>query len=311
MTNPFEFTPAQNLIPALRADGPVWFGRRLWKGYRLPACDANLDRVLDTTEVTQVGTDPAFDEHHHDVKVRLPDDESRWRASWTNAGGVPLQAADPATPVKIRVLESVWVDGRKINTGRVAYSAEVPGPVARYAWVQGNPQPAAQLQGWNDAHVRLINPDGSSTEMIGCLPHHAYGRTHTIDCLALARYSPDGELTGPRDRHVTVWQGRVSELILGRGEVSHRLALIVPGLRDDPSNAHEIGLWVALSHSAVPWDDLTPDAHRVASMLVHHGAITTDHGLHSGVESISGADWIGIDWGGWRPRLGDFRAVLR
>lgn len=308
MTNPFEFTPAQNLIAGLRAPGPKLWGRRLWDGYELPYCDANLLRVLDQTEVGQVSTDPAFEEQHHDTPVGLPASQVPWKARWNNAHGMPLQAADPDKPVTVRVLEREWVDGRQVNTGRIAYTAEVPGPVANYAWAQGNPQPTSQLQGWNDAHIRFVNPDGSTTEMIGALPTHAWGKLQSIDCTGLGRFTADGELTDPRDRVPTAWKGgRTSELMLGRNEADHRLALVVPGLTDDESNLHEIGLWVAVPHSAIPWDDLTPDARRVALMLVNHGAITTDHGRYGAIESVSGADWQGVNWGGWSPTLGDFR----
>lgn len=40
--NPFEFTAAQQAIPALRAPGPKWPGRRLWPGYNQPFRDANV-----------------------------------------------------------------------------------------------------------------------------------------------------------------------------------------------------------------------------------------------------------------------------
>lgn len=310
MTNPFEFTPAQNLIAGLRAPGPKWWGRRLWPGYQLPYCDANLTRVLDTTEVGGLATTPAFEEHHHTAPVGLPEGQVPWKASWTAADGMPLQAADPAKPITVRKLERAWVDGRLVNTGRIERTVEVAGPVAGYLWVQGNPQPTLQLQGWNDAHARLINPDGSSTEMIGVLPRNAWGRTDYVDCTGFGLFDPDGLLV--EGVPPTAWKGgRTSALMLGRNEAPHRLALVVPGLTDDESNLHEIGLWVALPHSAIPWDDLTPDGHRLARMLCSFGAITTDHGRYSAIESVSGADWQGVDWGGWAPSLGDFRVVTR
>lgn len=311
MTNPFEFDRVQNLIPALRAPGPVWFGRRLWPGYQLRYCDCNLLRVLDTAEVGQVSTEPAFEAQHHGTLVGLPRDQVPWKPSWNNASGMPLQAADPAKPVTVRVLERAWVDGRLVNTGRIAYTAKVPGPVAGYAWTQGNPQPAGQLQGWNDAHIRFINPDGSSTEMIGALPKHAWGQLQSIDCTGLGRFNPDGELTDPRDQVPTAWKGgRTSAFMLGRNEADHRLALVVPGA-DAPDTMHEIGMWVALPHSAIPWNDLTPDAHRVASMLVRNGAMTTDHGNRGGIEHVTGADWDGVNWDGWAPDFADFRTVTK
>lgn len=310
MQNPFEFTGAQNLFHGLRAPGPKLWGRRLWPGYDLPFCDANLTRALDTTEVGGLATSPAFDEHHHDARVRLPESQVPWKASWTAADGMPLQAADRTKPITVRKLEQAWVDGRLVNTGRVGRTVEVPGPVAGYVWVQGNPQPTSQLQGWSDAHARLINPDGSSTEMIGVLPHNAWGRTDYVDCTGFALFDPDGLLI--EGVPPTAWKGgRTSALMLGRNEAPHRLALVVPGLVDDESNLHEIGLWVALPHSAIPWDDLTPDGHRLARMLCSFGAITTDHGRFPGIESVSGADWQGVNWGGWAPSLGDFRQVTR
>lgn len=309
MTNPFEFTQAQNLFHGLRAPGPKWWGRRLWPGYDLPFTDANLTRKLDTTEVGALATTPAFDEHHHDARVGLPQGQVPWNAYWNAADGMPLQAADPSKPITVRKLERAWVNGQLANTGRIEHSFEVPGPVANYLWVQGNPQPTSQLQGWNDAHARLINPDGSSTEMIGCLPHHAWGRTDYVDCTEYARFDPDGSLIDGEPP--TAWKGgRTSALMLGRNEAPHRLALVVPGA-DAPDTMHEIGMWVAVPHSAIPWDDLTVDGSRLARMLVHCGAITTDHGQFPGIESVTGADWQGVNWGGWSPTLGDFRVVTR
>lgn len=311
VTNPFEFDAAQNLFAGLRAPGPKWFGRRLWPGYQLPYCDTNLTRVIDTTEVGLLSNTAAFEDHHHDTRIgQPPTGQVPWKPHWNSAGGNPLQAADPKNPIEVRLLESIWVNGAKVNTGRVERSVTVPGPVAKFAWVQGNPQPAIHLQGWNDAHVRLINPDGSSTEMIGCRPHNTSKRTDYIDCTGFGLFDPQGNCVDGTPP--TVWKGgRTSELMLGRNESPHRLALVMPGLTDDDTNMHEIGLWVALPHAAVPWDDLTPDAYRWARMLVHNGAITTDHGLYSGCEAVTGADWQGADWGEWSPTLGDFRVVTR
>lgn len=311
MGNPFEFTSAQNFWSFLREDG--WF----WKGYQLPYCDV-WSRPLDTTKVTQLSTTPAFESHQHDVPLTFPKDQSKWKARWTNADGQPLQAGDPDQSLTVIVLRTTWVNGKPVHLpGDIDYTVEVPAPKAGYLWVQGNPQPTTQLRGWHDQHARIINPDGSSTEMIGANPTHKAGRTLSVECHGLGRYDPDGKLTDPRDRHVTVWKEetekgvpatRVSPLMLGRDESPHRLAIVVKGT-DTPTSMNEIGLWIALPHDAVPWADLTPDAHRIASMLVNHGAITMDHGGNGGVCEVSGSDWAGLNLGNWIPTFDQFRLV--
>lgn len=317
MGNPFEFTSQQNLFSFLRQKGSfLWLK---WDGYQLPYCDA-FERVLDVAVVRQLSDVSAFGPEHAGVKVGLPKDQSRWKSGWDNAGGQPLQAAHVSRTVLVQVREKVWVGGEQWNTGGTEYEAEVPAPAAGYLWVQGHPQTGGQLLGWNDCHARIINADGSSTEMIKAEPVYSGKNLVKIRCDGLGRYNAEGVLTEPEDRHVTAWKEgtqkqapatRISPLMLGRSEQDHRLAMVVKGTDADPAQVEaHIGLWVALPYDSVPWDDLTPDARRVATMLCKNGAITMDHSpAGSGLVEVMGADWAGVDFGGWEPQMSEFRVV--
>lgn len=319
MGNKFQFTQDQNIWRHLREKGQFLWWK--WKGYVLPGMDPEVEeyRTLDTTAVPGLGV-RAFGAHLAGVPVGLPKDQSRWKQSWDNASGQPLQAGDPSIPLQVDVLKTHWVGGRPRHfSGDVEYSATIGGPIAGYVWVQGNPQPANQIVDSTDAHARIVYPDGSSAEMIGVRLFNSKGRTVRVECRGLGRYNPDGELThaDEGDRHVTAWKeetaqdgpaGRITPLMLGRTEPAHRLAVSVPGV-DAPDTMHEIGMWVALPEEAVPWGSLTPDAARVARMLVDHGAITMDHGGIGSLVEITGADWKGVDFGKWAPTYDQFRRV--
>lgn len=316
VSNQFEFTPDQNLWPHLRQKGSfLWWS---WKGYQLPYSDVGADRPIDTSTISQLGAEPAFGPHQHGVELALPKDQSKWKKGWVNASGQPLQLGDPRRLIEVQVMRRTWAGDRPVyRSGDYAYTVKVPAPRAGYLWVQGNPQPVEHLSGWHDQHARILNPDGSSTEMIGATPKNSGGRTVSVEVRGLGRYDADGRLWDPRDRHVTVWKeeteqdgpaGRITPMMLGRAEAPHRLAISVPGV-DAPDTLHEIGMWVGLPRTAVPWDDLTPDAHRVATMLVNHGAMTMDHGNRGNVIEITGADWAGVDWGNWKPTYDQFRRV--
>lgn len=319
MGNPYEFSPAQNLFGFLREDGPRLFGGKpLWKGYRLPT-EPIPDRPLDTATISKLSNTKAFRDELDSSVVEFPKDQSKWKAHWSRMSGQPIQTGDPSQPIEVRVMEQVWVGSGRTNTGNVAYSAQVPGPIGGYLWVQGHPQPVEQALGWSDCHARLLNSDGSSTEMIGARPVYSGKKLRYVECSSLGRYSAEGELLYPQDEHVTVWkestqQGdlkatRISPLMLDFFERHHRLALVVQGDDKATETMGEIGLWIGLPHSAVPWNDLTPADQRIAQMLVTHGAITMDHGGRSGLVHVSGGQWGGIKFSGWAPKLGEFKVV--
>lgn len=298
--NPFEFDWAQQLVAAFRAPGPVWFGRRLWPGYRLPTCDANGARRLDLTHAGALADCPFRPELLAD-EVALIGDPVPWPAYDEHAGGLPLQLGHPTNRVLVTETHPDY-PRREI---------QIPAPEGGWLWVEGNPWPAWRMATASyDCHARIIWPaDGASWEMIGAVPHRQWGQLTTITCRALARYDADGNLDR-RDRPVTRAPVQHSSLLLGRTEPPHRLSLAIRGDDNNPDTLGEIGRWVALDRDRVPWDELTADAHRVATMLCSFGALTVDHSGRTGLPATAGAQWAGVSWGGWRPRLADFREVI-
>lgn len=296
--NPYEFTWAQAQFPFLRGDGPQWFGRPLWTGYRLPFCTANDRRRLDTARVGALAEMPFQDDIAND-KVGLPHAQVPWTGNMTHAVGSPIQRTHPTNRVK--VIETQYGDVK---------TSWIPAPADGYLWVEGHPFPASRMAtaSSNDMHARLIGKTGETWEMIGAVPHpDQWGGLETITCLHLARYDLNGELRDG-DRHVVRGSIQASALFLGRAEPMHRLGLVIRGDDNDPKS-QPLDQWVALDPMSVPWGELTPDAHRVAAMLTVHGAYTFDHGGVTGLGAIAGADWVGVDFGGWAPNLSDFRKV--
>lgn len=309
MSNPFIFSSIQNTLPCLRG------------GYKLPDTDV-LERPLDTTLIPAL-TDTLIPGVDPTDTLRLPKDQSNWKTNWNNAGGQPIQLGDPSETIRVKVREKVWTGNTQTNTGRFEYEVDVPAPAAGYLWVQGNPQYANNLIGWSDCHARILNPDGSSTEMIKAVPIKSGGRAIAVEVDALGRYDPDGNLWDERDQHVTVWKEgtqkkvpatRISPLMLRRFEPLHRLAIVMKGNDSTPGDVEKhIGHWVGLPYSAVPWDDLEgyPDAQYLARCLTTHGAIIMDHSPVGSqiVEVTGGLEWEDYDTGGWAPFMEDFRLV--
>lgn len=302
--NPFEFTVAQQTIPALRAPGPRVFGKRAWPGWSQPFCDANLMRPLDTARVGRLGDSPWRTDGNPDVRndrVGPPRSHVPWPGSDMHGGGNPVQRAHATRTVPVTAMH-MW---RGISP-----TVHIPAPDAGWLWVEGNPWPAWRMATDNtrDCHARIITETGESWEMVGAQPVHASWGLEQIRCSKLAHYSAAGDLLDGTD-HVTKGRIQATRLLLGRNEAPHRLGLVVRGDDRDP-NAQPIDQWLGLDPETVPWDTLTMDAHRVATMLVEHGCYTFDRGGHSALASVSGADWAGVDFGGWAPRMGDFRRVV-
>lgn len=306
MGNPFEFTDAQSAWNCLRAD------------YEVQPCDVE-ERPLDRAFVSEVTGVAPFAETHAGDRLSLPVDQTNWNGGRQNLSGQPLQKGDPSKTLEINVLKKIW-HGDSWTAGGVEYTVNVPAPEAGFLWVQGNPQRNANTISWNDCHARILNPDGSSTEMIKVRTKNSGSRTVSVECTGLGRYDADGNLWDERDNHVTVWKEstqknvpatRISPMMLGRHEEPHRLAIVVKGDDRDEGALDEIGLWIALPYDSVPWQDLNPngDAYRIASMLVNHGAITIDHGGNSGVAEVAGSHWRGFDSEGWAPTLDQFVLV--
>ena len=298
MSNPYEFTPAQSFIPALRGDGPVIFGRPLWTGWREPTCQANDRRILDLATVPRLG-DKAFRAELDSSVVALPEP---WRAPEQHAPGSPIQPAHPTN--------TVLVEERHPRGWYRPRDLDLPAPADGHLWISGNPFPASRMRASiYDRHARLIAADGSTIEFYGAEAHYSWGKLVKITCQAVARWTPDGILD-PDDRPVTKTTEWATSMLLRRGDIPHRLALVVAGTDDEEDTLDEIGRWVGLPFDAVPWDDLTPDMRPVAEALVHCGAVVIDHGLHSAVGVVADGAWQGVNWGDWRPTLGDFRAVV-
>ena len=299
VSNPYEFTWAQAQFPFLRGDGPEWFGRRLWYGYRLPFCTANDRRRLDTARVGGLGEMPFQDDVAGD-RVGLPYAQVPWTGNMTHAVGSPIQRTHPTARVK--VIET--------DTDYARPPMWIPAPADGYLWAEGNPFPAFRMatDPGQDLHARLIGATGETWEMSGAVPHYdQWGGLDGITCRNLARYDLNGELRDG-DRHVVRGNIQASALFLGRAELPHRLGLVIRGDDNDPKS-QPLDQWVALDPMSVPWGELTPDAHRVAAMLTVHGAYSFDHGGVTGLGAIAGADWVGVNFGGWAPNLSDFRKV--
>ncbi|MEZ5350963.1 MAG: hypothetical protein R2714_17460 [Microthrixaceae bacterium] len=298
VTNPYEFSWAQAQFPFLRGDGPEWFGRRLWDGYRLPFCTANDRRRLDMARVGGLGEMPFQDDVAGD-RVGLPHAQVPWTGNMTHAVGSPIQRTHPTNRVK--VIETQYGDVK---------TSWVPAPADGYLWVEGHPFPASRMSTdpAQDLHARIIGANGETWEMNGAVPHYdQWGGLNAITCLNLARYDLNGKLRDG-DRHVVRGNIQATALLLGRAEPMHRLGLAIRGDDRDP-DSQPLNQWVGLDPMSVPWGDLTPDAHRVAAMLATHGAVSFDHGGVTGLGCVAGADWVGVNFGGWAPRLSDFRMV--
>ena len=113
-------------------------------------------------------------------------------------------------------------------------------------------------------------------------------------------------------RPVIACRRQLAPMLLGRADVMnvipHRLAITVRGSDRDPRHFPWLNDWIALDPKKVP-TDLPREARVLADMLCTHGAIVGDHGGVTNLSVIAGANWNGIDWGGWAPKLSDFRRV--
>lgn len=281
MTTRYEYTFWQSMLPFLRSS------------YRFPSCDlpAGLRR-LDTTRVHELTDTPAF------AGTVVANDElvlpRAFRPGEQSAPGIPCQFTDRAEVLKV-VERSPYRNEQR--------TVLVHQPVAGDLWVSRTPWPVWRQSSMSyDRAARIIADDGSTVELIGVTPVHA-GECHAM---GVARYDRNGELH-PDDIHVTRGPVQATRLYVDRAEPPHRLGIVIRGDDKDP-NATAIDQWVALDPAAVP-SNLTPDAERLASMLVEHGALTYDRGGVCSLTQVAGAQWNGVDLGGWRPSMADLRLV--
>lgn len=301
MSNPYEFDQAQTLLPHLRSPGRFLFWS--WKGYRLPACQANLDRRLDTAKVAAVGEMP-FRADIADDEVLLPrTDDVPWKQNREHASGQPIQQAHPTERVLVR----------EVDPDYPVREIEIPAPRDGSLWVQGNPWPASRMatESSYDLHARIVWPDGRCWDMIGAVPHYtAWGRLKDITCRHLARWDPAGNLD-PRDRPVTRAHIDTTALLLGVDEPAHRCALSIRGSDAIRSHDQDIGIWVALDPGYVEsvWADLTPSARRIAAMWRDRGCYTIDHAGQTNAPEVTDGRWSELNLGNWAPQLRHFRRV--
>lgn len=304
MADPYVFTWGQENIPGLRKTTYLnFFGNKikLWDGYELPDCQANLARRLDNDKiVTGLGAMPFRAEIYYD-DVKPPKSDMPWKTTRQHASGQPIQPTHPTETVKVYETQ--------VEYG--AREVEIPAPLDGYAWVQGHPFSPLRMSTAGqqyDLHMRLIQPDGATFEMIGAVPHYnQWNKLDYITCSHIARYDIYGNIA-PGDRTVVKADIQASALSLGVDEPDHRLGLVIRGDDRNPDHDQDLDLWVALDPSAVP-KNLTPDARRFARMAVERGFYTFDHSSKTDLDHITDGRWQNTDFGGWSFKLSDLRIV--
>lgn len=258
-----------------------WWFHWLRDSYRYPLCDVPIGTRtnLDRTEVTSTAI-PDWKADSRTAKiasdtVHLPR-PFRKRQGW---GGRPMQLGNPDRKISVRVLNREY---------GLDYRAVVNRPMSNQLWTEGNPAPNLVLRGSNhDAHLIVVNPDGSSWEAIG-----AYVSGSSVTVARLARLDPDGNLTheDEGDRTVTWGKEPITRHMLRRGEDGHRLSLTVRGNDKDTPHFPWHRQWLALDPKKAP-TGLPHLDQMVVDQLVTHGVLVLDHGGITSVVEADGADW--------------------
>ena len=258
-----------------------WFFHGLRSSWKQPFCDVT-DRPLDTTKVSSTEEiDPAAWGPNRDDLIALPKEFRQGQ----NEGGRAMQRAHPLRTVR-------W----QINDARLgSYSVDIPAALSGHYWVEKNPRPLWQMQvanGFNpaqyDRHVVVIEDDGTSHELIGVSNFGAW-RAAGYGC-----WNADGELIHGRP---VVWGGTsMAQRFLNRFDPPHRLSFSLRGRDTDEPSFPWKGEWLALNPDRVPVD-LTQEQRWLADMLVTYGMVVSDHGGHTNISEVDGAQWKGIDWG--------------
>ena len=275
-----------------------WF-KGLRKSWRPCYSDVLPDRPRDyarvgETEAIEWTSDPRTLDLMND-EVRLPRDPVPWR-TWDTMQGRPVQMGHPTKTMKVRAS----------HKDHGVQEFVVPAPNDGPLWVEDFPRPLwSQIIQGTDRHAIVIGRN-TTCEMIGVSTISG-----TIQCASAGVWdnSTGALLDG---RPVIACRRQLAPMLLGRADVMnvipHRLAITVRGSDRDPRHFPWLNDWIALDPKKVP-TDLPREARVLADMLCTHGAIVGDHGGVTNLSVIAGANWNGIDWGGWAPKLSDFRRV--
>lgn len=278
-------------------------GRDKWKP---PSSDVPAGRPRD---MTRVGTTELVDWNAHDLTaeiandpVRLPSSPVPWKGK-ASMEGRPAQAGSSRETVKVRTSHR-W-------HGQNTY--HIPKPVDRPLWVED--MPTGMTAQWfanlghptYDGHAIVCDTTGRCAELSG-----VWKNTGTIEAKKCGIWSPDGKLL--EGREVIAANRQLLPLLLNRDDLevpryAHRLTITVRGDDRDPEHFPWLNDWIALDPNRVP-AGLSPHAKVLADILVRFGAVIGDHGGTTNLSVISGAQWKGIDFGGWQPRLRDFVNVV-
>lgn len=280
-----------------------WF-TGLRPGYKVPISDAPLDRPRD---LIKAGTTAPIDWTEHpstaglrDEPIRLPRDPVPWR-KWDSMFGRPVQAAHPTDTMKVRWLHPEY---------GIDETVEIPAPNDGPLWVEDFPRPMWSMaldsaRNAPDRHVIIVG-ENVTAELIGV---SKVSGTPTVRGVGIWDNRTGDLLEG---RPVIAAKRQLTPLLLGRDDIMHvlrhRTTITVKGSDADDRHFPWLNDWLALDPATLP-DDLTRDAQVLADMWATFGVIVGDHGGVTSVSQISGANWHGIDFGDWTPRLSDFRRV--